>query len=739
MSVIATLRRLPESLCKIDHFSSADRYIFDNVKAKKLTQTGTGPNVSDSSLLRRTGGAATSRLCSCGGALLVLAMAAVIGGCGSSSPPISVSLSPSSPKAIDQSQTVAVTATVTNDTASKGVSWTLAGPGSLSNLTGQSVTYISPTTNLTSAQQATVTAASVADQTKIASLQITVNLYPQIPFQTLANGGVGTPYSQMIALTGGTPPFQWSVYDGPIETGYAVGGAVPDGLQMNATTGAVNGTPAGGGTWYFEAIATDATGAFAFAGFLSIQIMPTGAVGNPVPFLNQSLMPTAVSPGGSGFTLGVSGTGFISGTTVNLNRTALLTTFVNAEHLTAMVPAADIANAGTAAVTVVNPGPGGGVSNVVFFQVAAPETTVVFAPAANSQLQTYEPLGIAVGDFNEDGKPDLAIAAGVKLFAFLGNGDGTFAPASNSPMRVPSPPYDDFASPYVGPIITADFNHSGHQGLATGLIDNEALVILLGHGDGTFAPSTAAFANAPGMPNAVGAADFNADGDLDLAIVNGVGYLSLVALGYGNGAFNAAGVFYGGGFSVGAAVGDFNADGKLDVIAASSGVHANPSQVSGVTVWLGNGDGTFTLASGSPIAVGNSLSAIVAADFNGDGKLDLAVTDSGSNAVIILLGNGDGTFGVPTTIPVGNNPDAIVAGDFNNDGKLDLAVANFTDGTITLLLGNGNGTFTQAAGSPYAVGNGPYQIAAADFNGDGKLDLAVANLTDGTVSILLQE
>jgi hypothetical protein len=87
---------------------------------------------------------------------------------------------------------------------------------------------------------------------------------------------------------------------------------------------------------------------------------------------------------------------------------------------------------------------------------------------------------------------------------------------------------------------------------------------------------------------------------------------------------------------------------------------------------------------------------------------------------------------------VGNDPDAIVAADFNNDGKLDLAIANFGDGTITLLLGNGDGTFTQAAGSPYAVGRGPYQIAAADFNGDGKLDLAVANLTDGTVSILLQ-
>ena len=170
-----------------------------------------------------------SRLCSCGAAVFVFAMAALLGGCGSSSPPpISVNLSPSSAQAIDQSQTVAVRATVTNDQSSKGVSWTLSGPGSLTSSTSLSVSYISPT-NVTTAQQATVTATSVADQTKTASLQITVNPYPQIPIQqTLANGSVGTPYSQVIALTGGTPPFQWSVYDGPIETGYEVGGAVMD-------------------------------------------------------------------------------------------------------------------------------------------------------------------------------------------------------------------------------------------------------------------------------------------------------------------------------------------------------------------------------------------------------------------------------------------------------------------------------------------------------------------------------
>lgn len=304
------------------------------------------------------------------------------------------------------------------------------------------------------------------DDVSFVTVAITVN--PYIPVQTLASGLVGAPYGQTILLNGGTPPFQWSVYDGPIITGYAVGGAVPDGLQMNPNTGIISGTPTGGGTWYFEATVTDATGVTAIYPFFSIQINPTGAPGNPVPFLNQPLAPTAVSPGTSGFTLSVSGTGFVSGATIDFNGAPLATTFVGSEHLTAAVPASDVATAGTATVTVVNPGPGGGASNVVPFQVAAPETTVNFANATNSPLQVPEPFGIVAADFNQDGKPDLAISANVRMYVFLGNGDGTFTPAAGSPVQVPSPPYDDLASPYLGPIAVGDFNHSGHVGLAVG-------------------------------------------------------------------------------------------------------------------------------------------------------------------------------------------------------------------------------------------------------------------------------
>jgi len=677
------------------------------------------------------------RVRACWTALFVVATVA-LAGCSASSPPILVSLSPSSPQAIDQAQTTGITASVTHGGSSEGVSWSLTGPGFLSNSTVSSAIYNPPTTNLTSGQQATVKATSVADPKESASLQITVNPNPQIPFQMLANGSVGAPYSQTITLTGGTSPFQWSVYDGPIETGFEVGGAVPDGLKLNPNTGSISGTPTGAGTWFFEATVTDATGAFAVNGFLSVQITPTGPAGNPVPLLNQPLVPTAVSPGNPGFTLKVNGTGFVSGAIINFNRMPLATTFVDAAHLTASVPASAVANAETATVTVVNPGAAAAQSNVVYFQVAAPQATINFGAAANSTLQVPEPAGIATADFNEDGKPDLVVAGATRVYVFLGKGDGTFALTPASPVPVPSPPYDDFASPFVESFAMGDFNNSGHLGFAVGEPQNEAAIILLGNGDGTFVFSSAEIADALGVPiSDIKAADFNADGSLDLAFVNELSGVSPVDLGYGKGAFNSAGdLFHTNGFAEGAAVGDFNADGKLDVIVASGGTTAFPG--SGLAVSLGNGDGTFTQGSVSPIPLGSLLSSIVTGDFNGDGKLDLAVTDSAGNAVIILLGNGDGTFGLPTTIPVGTAPESIITADFNNDGKLDLAVVNNGDGTVTLLLGNGDGTFTQASGSPYAVGLGAFQIAAADFNGDGKLDLAVANGMDGTISILLQ-
>jgi len=170
---------------------------------------------------------------------------------------------------------------------------------------------------------------------------------------------------------------------------------------------------------------------------------------------------------------------------------------------------------------------------------------------------------------------------------------------------------------------------------------------------------------------------------------------------------------------------DLNADGKLDLVATNGRGNT-------ISVLLGKGDGTF--ASQVTYATGAGPYGVSGADFNSDGKLDLAVANHGSNTVSILLGNGNGTFQKQVTYTAGTNAQSIAVGDFNQDGKLDLAVEN-SSSTISILLGNGDGTFQAAVN--YTTGTGPSWVVAGDFNGDGKLDLATANYTSGTASILL--
>ena len=174
-------------------------------------------------------------------------------------------------------------------------------------------------------------------------------------------------------------------------------------------------------------------------------------------------------------------------------------------------------------------------------------------------------------------------------------------------------------------------------------------------------------------------------------------------------------------------VADFTGDGRSDLAVT------NDSSPGSVTILLSNGNGTFQ--AGRSYAVGANPSDIAVADLNGDGKPDLITTDYYSNTVTVLLGNGNGTFGPATTYAVGDRPKQVVAADFNGDGKPDLAVTNYFSDTVSVLLGNGNGTFQVA--TTYAVGNGPTAIVAGDFSHDGRLDLAVANYDSSYLSLLL--
>ena len=171
---------------------------------------------------------------------------------------------------------------------------------------------------------------------------------------------------------------------------------------------------------------------------------------------------------------------------------------------------------------------------------------------------------------------------------------------------------------------------------------------------------------------------------------------------------------------------DFNADGKTDLATANNGTNT-------VSVLLGFGGGSFGAAVN--FVVGANPISVISADFNADGKVDLALANNGSSNVSVLLGNGAGGFGNAVNFAVGLNPNSLTSADFNADGKLDLAVANNGNNNVSVLLGNGLGGF--AAAVNFTVGASPESLTNADFNGDGKADLAVANNGSANISILL--
>jgi hypothetical protein len=286
-------------------------------------------------------------------------------------------------------------------------------------------------------------------------------------------------------------------------------------------------------------------------------------------------------------------------------------------------------------------------------------------------------------------------------------------------------------------VLTADFNGDGIPDLV--ILGNDTISLLLGNGDGTF---TAAPSPSADLPGAIAVGDFNGDGIPDLAVAPAFDEgNSEVLLGNGDGTFTNAGGSFGNGngtvTSDSLAVGDFNGDGKLDLVEACTSINEQPCNL--LLILFGNGDGTFMPSSGTtlaffPLAFFGAQSMAVG-DFNGDGEPDLAVTNSGANGVNVLLNRNGGLSAVPASPATGASPTSIAAADFNGDGKLDLAVANSGSNNVTILLGNGDGTFTAAA-SP-ATGKAPNSLAVGDFNGDGIPDLAVANAGSGNVTILL--
>ncbi|HTJ76033.1 MAG TPA: VCBS repeat-containing protein, partial [Acidimicrobiales bacterium] len=318
-----------------------------------------------------------------------------------------------------------------------------------------------------------------------------------------------------------------------------------------------------------------------------------------------------------------------------------------------------------------------------------------------------------VGDFNNDGKPDMAVAnfSRATVSILLGDGAGGFGAKHDAPVG-------------AGALSVAVGNLGGDANVDLAVVNfnEDSLSLLVGDGAGGF--MDAGVVGLPSIPSSVVSGDFNGDGLTDLATAN-LGADSVSVL-FGDGAFGFTRVD----FPVGReprmiTAADVNLDGALDLAVVN---YLSDT----ASVLIGDGAGHF---SRSDVPSGQTPRSVAAGDLNGDGKPDLVAGNYETSSVNVMIGDGTGGF-TPSPIAVGTNPRSVAVADFNGDGNADLAVANHGTNDVSILLGDGAAHFTR---SDVAVSTGPYALAVGDFKLDDRPDLVVANQDANSVSVLVNQ